>query len=188
MPHRRLPAWQRQGRSVRDAVNQSQLPNVVGTGHSESVHMPETIIFPAFFLMISFIVWISVTSWQRRQRLRLLMDFNTRLIERFGSINDFSEFAKTAAGADFLNSMMADAPANRPGERILRSVQTGIVLIALGTGLLLLAWYFEDGSRDDLLGVGVVVLSLGVGFLLASAASYRISRTMGLLSLQPAAK
>ena len=153
--------------------------------------MPEMVILPAFFLLVGFIVWISITSWQRRQRLRVVMDFNTRLIDRMGSVNDFSEFAKTAAGTDFLNTMLVEAPGTRPGERILRSVHIGIVLIALGLGLLSLAWYFQSdagGNQDDCFATGVIVLSLGVGFLLASAASYRISASLGLLSAQPSTK
>ena len=153
--------------------------------------MPEIVILPAFFLLIGFVVWITITSWQRRQRIRMVMDFNTRLVDRLGSVNDFSEFAKTAAGTDFLNTMLVEAPGTRPGERILRSVHIGIVLIALGLGLLVLAWYFQSASRDtqdDCVAIGVVALSLGIGFLLASAASYRISASMGLLAPQSVPK
>jgi hypothetical protein len=63
----------------------------------------------------------------------------------------------------------------------LRATQTGIVLIALGLGLLSLAWYFDT----DFAVVGVIALSLGTGFLLASVASYRISSSLGLLPAPP---
>ena len=55
---------------------------------------PEVIILPAFFLMVAFVVWTAVTAWQRRQRLRLLMEFNNRLIDRLDSVKDFIELAK----------------------------------------------------------------------------------------------
>lgn len=145
--------------------------------------MPEIIILPAFFFMVGFIVWTTVSAVQRRQRMRMLMDFNSRLIDRLGSVNDFGEFAKTEAGSKFLSSVMADAPLIRPGERILRAIQSGIVLIALGVGLLALSWYFPTAAdaHDTSLAVGVIVLSLGIGFLLSSAASYRVSASLGLL-------
>jgi hypothetical protein len=150
--------------------------------------MPEIVILPALFLTLCFIVWISVTSWQRRQRLRLLIEFKTRLIDRLGSLNDFSEFAKTSGGAEFLNTMMAETPtAVRPGERILRATQSGVVLFTLGAGLLSLG-YLQPSAREDFMIVGVVILSLGVGFLLASLASYRISLAMGLMPQQQTAK
>ena len=146
--------------------------------------MPEIIILPAFFFMVGFIVWTTVNAVQRRQRMRMLMDFNSRLIDRLGSVNDFGEFAKTEAGSKFLNSVMTDAPLIRsPGERILRAIQSGIVLIALGVGLLALSWYFPTtaDAHYAALTVGVIVLSLGIGFLLSSAASYRVSASLGLL-------
>lgn len=100
--------------------------------------------------MVGFIVWTTVTAWQRRQRLRLLMDFNTRLIDRLGSVSDFGNFASTEAGAKFLNSVTAEAPPLvRPGERILRAIQLGIVLITLALGLLSLGWLnLEPGIRS----------------------------------------
>ena len=54
----------------------------------------EVIILPAFFLMVAFVVWTAVTAWQRRQRLRLLMEFNNRFIDRLDSVKDFIELAK----------------------------------------------------------------------------------------------
>jgi hypothetical protein len=145
----------------------------------------EMIVAPSFFFMVGFIIWTSTTAWQRRQRLRLLMDFNTRLIDRLGSVSDFGEFAASEAGTKFLGSVMAEAPPLRPGERILRAIQVGIVSIALGFGLLSLGWYFQAESNDAFIVVGVIALSLGIGFLLSSLASYRISASLGLLSAPP---
>jgi hypothetical protein len=143
---------------------------------------PELIIPPAFFFMVGFIVWITVTYVQRRNRLRALIEFNNRLIDRIGSVSDFSEFANSDAGGKFLNSVMADAPLVRPGERILRAIQIGIVLVVLSLGLLSLGWYFQNEAHDGFVVIGVLALSLGVGFLLSSLASYRVSASLGLLS------
>src|SRR5687767_10868436 len=112
-------------------------------------HMSELIIVPAFFFMVGFIVWTIVSSVQRRQRMRLLVEFNNRLIDRLGSVSDFGEFAKTEAGAKFLDSVMADAPLLRPGERILRAIQIGIVLVVVALGLLSLGWYFQGDDNQE---------------------------------------
>jgi hypothetical protein len=84
--------------------------------------------------------------------------------------------------------MMVETPtAVRPGERILRSIQSGIVLFTLGAGLMSLG-YLQPSSREDFIIVGVVMLSLGIGFMLASLASYRVSLAMGLMPPQQTAK
>jgi hypothetical protein len=144
--------------------------------------MPEVIIVPAIFFTMGFIVWTIVSSLQRRHRLRLLVEFNNKLIDRLGSVSDFGQFANSEAGSKFLNSVMADAPLTRPGERILRAIQSGIVLMVLGLGLLSLGWYFQaSDAQDPFVITGVVALSIGIGFVLSSAASYRVSTSLGLL-------
>jgi hypothetical protein len=65
---------------------------------------------------------------------------------------------------------------------ILRAVQTGLVLLALGTGLLLLAWILRErfpfGDSAVFTITGVIALSLGVGFILSGGASYRLASGM----------
>jgi TRAP-type mannitol/chloroaromatic compound transport system permease large subunit len=146
--------------------------------------MPEVIIVPSFFLMVAYVVWVLVTGWQRRQRLRLITEFNSRLLDRLGSVKDFSEFLQTDAGAQFMNTLATETPGTRPQERILRATQIGIVLLPLGIGLLFLGWYFRFEGHDAFTALGVIVLSLGLGFLLASGVSYRIALALGVL--QPA--
>lgn len=136
---------------------------------------PELIIIPAAFLMVAFVVWTAVTTWQRRQRLRLLTDFNNRLIDRLGSVKDFSEFASTEAGIQFLNTALADVPALGPRDRILRATEFGIVAVGLALGFLFLGWYFEQESRKAFVVLGVMALSLGLGSLASSFASYRLT-------------
>jgi hypothetical protein len=153
-------------------------------GHlvDEDCNMPELIIAPAFFFMVAFIIWTIFSSLHRRHRLRMLVEFNGRLIDRLGSVSDFGEFAKTEAGTKFLNSVMADAPLAQPSERILRAIQMGIVLVLLGLGLLSLGWYFQgNDAQEPFIVTGVIALSIGIGFLLSSAASYRVSASLGLL-------
>lgn len=136
---------------------------------------PEIIILPAFFLMVAFVVWTAVTAWQRRQRLRILTDFNNRLVDRIGSLKDFSEFAKTDGGMEFLNAVLADTPALAPRERILRATEIGIVALALGIGSLFLGWFFDGESRNVFVAAGAIALSLGLGFLASSFVSYRLT-------------
>jgi hypothetical protein len=60
-------------------------------------------------------------------------------------------------------------------------MQAGIVLTALGIGTLVLDWRI---AADDpaLTIVAGIAMSLGVGFLLSSFASYLLARRLGLLT------
>ena len=143
----------------------------------------EIIIVPFIFATIGFVVWVLVSGWQRRQQIRVMTDFNTQLLERMGSVKDFSEFLATEGGAKFIDRVTAGG-GTRPEIRltILRSVQTGLVLFALGVGLIVLAWFlrsdFPYGETHVFSVSGTIALSLGVGFLLSAVASYRLASAM----------
>ena len=144
--------------------------------------MADVVFFLTFFPLIGFVVWTGVTSWQRRQRVKLLTEFHTRLLDRVGSLKDFSEFLQTRAGTEFIETLSAEpAPAGGSWDRILRALQTGIVLLSLGVGLMLIGRYTTTDVHDTLTVVGAIALSLGVGFLLSSAASYRVAASLGVL-------
>jgi hypothetical protein len=143
----------------------------------------EIIIVPFIFATIGFVVWVLVSGWQRRQQIRVMTDFNSQLLERMGSVKDFSEFLSTDGGAKFIDRVTAGG-GTRPEIRmtILRSVQTGLVLFALGIGLIVLAWFlrgdFPYGETHVFSVSGTIALSLGIGFLLSAAASYRLASAM----------
>jgi hypothetical protein len=142
----------------------------------------EIIIVPFIFSTIGFIVWVAINGWQRRQQVKLLTDFNSRLLERVGSVKDFSEFLQTDGGAKFMDRVTAGGTPPDVRMTILRAVQTGLVLLALGAGLLLLAWLLRArwpyGDADVFTITGVIALSLGVGFILSGGASYRLASGM----------
>lgn len=143
----------------------------------------EIIVFPAFFAMVAYIVWISVQARQRRHRLQLITEFNSRLLERLGTVRDFSEFLQTPAGSRFMADLTSERINTTPKDRILRAAQVGVVLFCLGVGLLLLSFFSQ--IPDAMAGfevTGAVALSLGIGFVLSAAASYRLAATLGLLS------
>src|SRR5437867_13065808 len=145
----------------------------------------EISIVPFIFSTIGFVVWVAFNAWQRRQQVKLLTDFNSRLLERIGSVKDFSEFLQTDGGAKFMDRVTAGGTPPDLRMAILRAVQTGIVLATLGIGLLVLAWKFTTsfpGDSQVFTVVGVIALSLGVGFLLSGGASYRLATGLQRLS------
>ena len=142
----------------------------------------EIIIVPFIFSTMAFIAWVAFNGWQRRQQVRLLTEFNSRLLERIGSVKDFSEFLQTDGGAKFIDRVTAGGTPPDIRMTILHAVQTGLVLLALGAGLLLLAWIlraqYPFGDSEVFTITGIIALSLGVGFLLSGGASYRLASGM----------
>jgi hypothetical protein len=140
-----------------------------------------------FFGMVAFVVWIVMSSWQRRQQLKNMTEFNTRLVDRIGSIKDFGEFLQTEGGAKFMGTMTVGRDSIGSRDRILRATQIGIILVVLGVGLLLVSEHAifkaidQDVSltaRDNFWIAGIIVLALGVGFLISSVASYYLGKNL----------
>ena len=152
--------------------------------------MPEVIILPVLFATIGFVVWTIASSWQRSRHVWEMTQFHSRVIDRMGSIKDFNDFLQTPGGMQFMNAITADKGPTGPRERILRAVQTGIVLASVAVGFLLLSDSFQGDASDLFTVLGVILLSLGMGFLVAAGAAYGLSRRLGLLdpaNLQQAA-
>jgi uncharacterized protein involved in response to NO len=70
-----------------------------------------------------------------------------------------------------------------PRDRILRAAQTGIVLSSVAAGCLFLSRLYRYETSDIFTFIGVILLSLGVGFLIAAAAAYGLSQRLGVLQL-----
>jgi hypothetical protein len=148
--------------------------------------VPADIVIPvAFFFLVGYIVWVWVSATQRKQRLRLMTEFHTRLLDKLGSVKDFGEFLQTDAGGRFMKDLAAE-PAAGTHDRILRAAQVGIVLIFLGLGLLVLGFFWSpdapESARQSFGAFGTISLSLGIGFVVSAAASYRLAGTLGLLN------
>src|SRR5438132_13462243 len=102
--------------------------------------MSDEVFFVSFFGMISFVIWVAVNGWQRRQHVKLVTDFNNRVLERLGAMQEFSEFLQSAGGDRRMKVLTRDGGSTAPRQRILVAVQPRVVVAPDGGGLLSGAW------------------------------------------------
>jgi hypothetical protein len=154
--------------------------------HGEFVAIP--IIVVSVITGLYFIVAAGFSGRKAGALIRARADLQTKLLDRLGSGREVVEFCQTEGGKQFIEALSMgtiESPASKgsPTERILASIQKGIILTLLGLGFLLLAQRFQrDDPGDVFMVIGTVGLSLGIGFLLSAGVSYRLSRSMGLLA------
>jgi hypothetical protein len=147
-----------------------------------------TIVLVAFMTGLYFIVSAGFSGRKAGALIRARADLQTKLLDRLGSGREVVEFCQTEGGKQFIEALSMgtiESPASKgsPTERILGSIQKGIILTLLGLGFLVLAQkYHRDDPGDVFMVVGVVGLSLGIGFLLSAGVSYRLSKSMGILA------
>ena len=74
-----------------------------------------------------------------------------------------------------------DGRLQRARSRILWSLQAGIVLAVAALGVLFVSGRVIEEIAQPLFALGVLVLALGSGFIVSAAASFLLSRRLGLL-------
>jgi hypothetical protein len=130
-----------------------------------------------FFGNVAWIVWLLVGAVRRTKMARAQAEVQSKLIDKFGSSQELLAYMQTEAGQRFIQVESEPVVTKSPHAKILGSITVGTILACLGLGLLLLSVLFED---DVPLGFGTIALAIGLGFLISSGVSYRLSKSWGL--------
>lgn len=145
--------------------------------------MEEILIPLGGMLMVCWIVYTVVDGARRWHQQRALGQFQAKLLDKIGSVNELGEFLNTEAGSRFLRGLTSDTAG--PHARILRAVQSGVVLAMLGLALYLYGWFTPSLRPDSINAVNVIatiLFALGIGLLASAGLSYRLSKQMGLIN------
>lgn len=140
-------------------------------------------------LAASLIAWLirNLIDYRRWSRVaRVQAEVHAKILDRLATNEDLLAYVRSPAGEKFLESApihleSGGRPVAAPLSRILWAVQGGIVLMAAGGGLLLISSRVSALAAQPLQSFGILALALGCGFLLSAAASYLLSRRLGLI-------
>jgi hypothetical protein len=146
-----------------DRVFESFIPMVLGVG---------------FFSLIAWIFFVLVDGKRRRDQLKVTSEFNAKVLDKMGSTAEFGAFLDTEGGKRFMKSLTIEGPSAKT--RMLGATQTGIVCTSIGVAMLILGGIFYY-LRDGLWVMGGIITACGIGFIVSTLASYRLSKTLGLL-------
>lgn len=141
------------------------------------------LIVATIFVTVAWVISTIVDAIRRNHQVRSAADFRGKLLDKIGSAREFGEFLSSDGGAKFLDSMTVETEAG-PHVRILRSLQAGIVLLVLGAGLFILMGNRDlpFGAEDGMAMFGTITTAIGAGLLLATGATYVMSKRMGLMN------
>ncbi len=141
-----------------------------------------------FLVVTAVLAWLVKTMiaqrrWSRLSRVQT--EVHGKLLDRLASSEELLAYIQSPPGRRFLESApipVDDAcPAARaPITRLLWSVQAGLVLVAGGIGLQLIAARAPQGAAQPLSALGTFAISIGIGSVLAAIVAFGISRRLGL--------
>ena len=155
-----------------------------------------TAAFAIALIVISVLCWVLRTVIDHRRWLRVSKvqaEVHSKLLDRFTSNQDLLAYVQTSAGRHFLESSPISLDSgprsiSAPIGRILFSVQVGLVASMAGVGLNLVSRQVTiQEFAQALFVIGVVLISIGIGFVLSGLIAYVLSKRLGLLSQPPIA-
>ena len=138
------------------------------------------------------IVWVIRTVIEHRKWLRVSkthVETHAKLMDRLTSNEDLMSYIQSPAGRRFLDAApipLAASPRtlSAPLGRIFWSLQAGLVMAALGMGLMFASRHlggdFYDFGSTPLFVIGIASLAAGVGFFASALMSYGMSSRLGL--------
>lgn len=125
--------------------------------------------------------------WQRAVRMQI--EVHTKLIDRFSGNDELLAYVQSPAGRGLVDMQIQPLAAaaarsmDAPLGRIFWSLQSGIVLAAAGIGLLFVgARVTLDELSQPVSGIGILALTIGIGFVVSAGVSYLISQRLGLVT------
>jgi hypothetical protein len=144
--------------------------------------MPDILVPGSLFFMIGWIVWVLFSSIRRYKIAKFQADVQALLLQRFDSSQNLLAYVETPAGRQFVQGLTTERIT--PYERILSSTQAAIIITAFGAALLILRSKLPF-SDEAFTIFGTLGIALGIGFGVAAAASYFLSRSFGLFDRGP---
>ena len=130
-----------------------------------------TVTSVGFFATVVLLVWLASRKSQARTQARA--EVQKQLINKFDSGRELAEFLGSEGSKFLLEELGKDRQG--PRQRVLSTMAVGVVLSILGLGFLALLW-----KEPNLVIPGGILLSLGIGFLIAAGVAYRLSKQWGM--------
>ena len=172
-------------------INVSEPAGAVGVAR-EIRNTFEGLFFAAVFISAFLVIaWVikQVIDHRRWQRLTAAQrDVHNKLIDRLTTNDELLAYLESPTGRRFFDGVPLPADArlpqrvDAPVNRILWSVQVGIVLAVVGAAL----WMLFPRSGDDdvtkaFLLLGAMILALGSGIVVSALVSWALSIRLGLM-------
>jgi hypothetical protein len=147
--------------------------------------MAGILIFSAVLSVLTYLVRAVIQHRRWVKASQVQADVHGKLMDRMASNEELLAYIQSPAGRKFLEAAPiqpeAEAPAhNAPIGPIIWSMMAGIVLSTVGAGFRFAGGTIGDEVQKGFNAIGIIVLSLGIGFILSSMMAYLVSARLGL--------
>jgi predicted lipid-binding transport protein (Tim44 family) len=143
--------------------------------------------------MIGVLTWVIRAIINHRRWIKssqVQAEVHTKLMDRMSTNEELLAYIQSPAGRRFLEAAPImpepEAPvSSAPVGAIIWSMMAGIVLATVGAGFRVAAGTIADDVQRAFTVVGIILLALGIGFLIASLMAFMVSARLGLFPARP---
>jgi len=132
------------------------------------------IIMPIMIAFWAWVVW-AILEWRK---MRHKSQLQNKIVEKFSTVQEFNDFLQSKEGNRFLDFLKFNG--FTPRGKILSSLSKGVILFFLGVALVIIGQIFT-GEMKYFNAFGIVIIALGVGFLISTFISYKLSKKWGII-------
>jgi predicted phage tail protein len=129
--------------------------------------------------MFCWFAWMIFSTIRRYKIAKAQADVQAKLLDKVSSGQELLAYAQTQTGQQLLESLKVERIS--PHGRIIGAVQAGIIFLFLGGALLVLRYQLSAADQGFTV-LGTLSCALGAGFVLSAAASYFLSKSLGLMN------
>jgi hypothetical protein len=134
----------------------------------------------AFMWVIGWIIKVISNNRKAFRMASMQAELQSKLLDKFGSSPELLEFLQSDASQGFAELVPAETRPN-PYDKILWSVQAGVVLLMTGLACMFLRSQISEGFEAFTI-LGALGIALGVGFLLSAAIAFLLSKKWGVIN------
>jgi hypothetical protein len=139
-------------------------------------------VLVVFALTIGTIFRSHFVNKRLRENGKAYADLQVRLVDKFGDAAEVVRYLESESGQKLLAGATTGQGSGQA--RILDALQTGIISILGGVGLLA-AKGVSDATVGEVMQVlGLIALLIGVGFVISALVSQSLMKSWGLLGTQ----
>ena len=121
------------------------------------------------FLFLGWMIWM--VSRSRKERQQNEIEMRARMLDKFGTSDEFVGFLQTEAGKKFLDTGISKAEKSSKN-RVASSLSWGTILFLIGLAFYLFGWV--EGN-NDLVMPGSLFVAIGIGLALSAYFYHRLS-------------
>lgn len=136
------------------------------------------VVSALFFVFAALIVGMLLKHRRQSWILRAQIELQTKLLDRLTAGQELRAYLESGAARSLLDALRPQT--DEALTRVLPAAMAGCVFLVMGAGLFVLPQWFDFGSPAVIL-IGAVVLSAGLGLLLAAALAFFLVKSWGLI-------